>query len=198
MKPFANIDTQEELDALPTQFGATRNPTMLQLQPYGYRYLIEEEAIPDGYRVESYRYEDIDGTNARKVIVSKTNIVEENAQIEAEKARLEAERIAQEQAAYIADLQINAQRYIYENAFLLICDMLSGQTEHEKLPMETLSLILLGLRSQDKDKYEIIRDALSMINASLTRCDVKWWDVVKYRDIPEFVQGAQELLGLIQ
>lgn len=90
------------------------------------------------------------------------------------------------------------QRYVYENTFLLLCDQLSGQTNHAKLPMESLTLILLQVRQQDKNRYEIVRDALNMINSSLTRIDTKWWDVVQYRDIPSVVAGATQLMGLIQ
>lgn len=92
----------------------------------------------------------------------------------------------------------NMQSYIYEDTFLLICDQLSSSTNHIKLPMESLSMILLQIKAADKPKYENLRDGLSMLNASLTRENVRWWDTIVWHAEPEVVTGAIQLLNLMQ
>ena len=91
-----------------------------------------------------------------------------------------------------------SQQFVYENTFLLICDALTGQTSHAKLPMEQLSMILLQVKAMDKPKYENLRDALSMLNAALTRENVKWWDTCAWHPEVQAVAGAQQLMSLMQ
>jgi len=91
-----------------------------------------------------------------------------------------------------------SQQYVYENVFLMICDALTGQTSHAKLPMEQLSMILLQVKAVDKPKYENIRDALQMLNAALTRENVKWWDTCTWHSEPPAAAGAQQLMSLMQ
>ena len=59
-------------------------------------------------------------------------------------------------------------------------------------------MILLQVKAMDKPKYENLRDALSMLNAALTRENVKWWDTCAWHSEVQAVAGAQQLMSLMQ
>ena len=195
MKNFGKIGTSIQADerpAVPSQVGATFNfnsdPQNCEnwWKEQGWRRLTAEQTPAEGFRVGSSIVVDSGDGETATIEITQINIAEEQEQ-----------QAAEQQALYEADIVANASRYTYENAFLLLCDQLTQQSSHSKLPMEQLTVILAQLRTLDKDSYEKSRDILNVLNAALSRFDLKWWDVCQYRNVPILIQGAQQLLGLI-
>lgn len=105
-----------------------------------------------------------------------------------------ADRLEREAAE---DLERNFSRYMYQDAFLLVCDRIAGNTNHTKLPMETLTVAFLQIRASDKDQYEKLRDGLQVINAALTRYETVWWDNCTWNSHTGVVQQATSLFNSI-
>lgn len=184
---YGNIITQEITDTLPTSTGPNNwNASIEQLRAIGWREISIIDDPQEGYRITRQGVEDIDGINCRITVISSINIAEEQAQIQ-----------AHQQAAYEQDLVDNAPRYIYENAFLMLCDRLTNQTSHYKLTIEQITGILLQIKPADKDAYEDLRDFLYMLNSALIRYNVCWWDDCTWREVPALIQGAEQLISLL-
>ena len=105
-----------------------------------------------------------------------------------------AERIARQHAQ---DLALNAPKYTYQDTFLLVCDTLTGSTNHNKLPLDNLTIILLQVKAVDKAKYENLRDGLSMLNTGLNRYSVAWWDTCSWESNTNIVSAATNLFNLM-
>ena len=183
---YGNITTQEITDNLPTSTGPNNfNASIEQLRQIGWREIsvIDEK---EGYRITKQGVEDIDGIYCRITVTDSINLAEEQAQQQ-----------AQQQATYEQDLIANAQRYVYENAFLMLCDQLTVQTTHNKLTIEAITLILLQIKATNRDLYEDLRDFVNMVNSALIRFDVLWWDSCTWREVPTIIQGAQQLINLL-
>lgn len=104
------------------------------------------------------------------------------------------DRLDQEAAE---DLVANAEQYTYQNVFLLICDALSGNTDHSKLSLDQLTGLLLPLRTSDPADYGVKRDALSLVNSKLIRFNTLWWDSCEWCADGGIVAQAQALYNQI-
>ena len=140
-----------------------------------------------GFRVTAYVPEDIDGMTCNMKIVSTVNLADEQAQ-----------QAAAQQAAYVADLTNNAKRYTLENAYLMLCDQVMQRTTHEKMAAESMAVAIITIKKQDAVVGAKLETAFGFVNQALSYYDSKWWDRVQYRDVPELVAGAQQMLGLMQ
>jgi hypothetical protein len=107
-----------------------------------------------------------------------------------------AEAQAQAQA-YAADLVANRKRYVYENAFILLCDMLSGQTTHTKLDEDVFPVAMATLKAQNESAFDNATDMFTFLDSRLSKlAGPNWWDTCVYRDVPELVTPAQTLIGM--
>ena len=166
MKPFCNLNTQAEYDGLPVVLGPTVSPTTAQLEAAGYRVLYSEEQPQEGYRAAAWRYEDIDGHMARKVIVPpQINIAEEQAAEEA--ARIEAER----------QRQLNKPLALRqaENRFMLMCKWISGAPAPVKLGFDELDTIIKAIPDQLTAAAAAI-ELLAIDSQGKREGGLTWWD----------------------
>jgi hypothetical protein len=103
---------------------------------------------------------------------------------------------------YAADLMANAPRYVLENQYIILCDVLRqalGQAATRgKLSFEELPTMMMMLKAGSKDTYEKLRDAMDMINSALIRYDVKWWDSAVWHPQPELTEASAKILELAQ
>lgn len=103
---------------------------------------------------------------------------------------------------YALDLSRNGGRYVLENQYLILCDILRqalGQEPiQEKLGFDELPVMMLQLKSGSEASYEKMRDAMQMLNMALIRYDVKWWDDCVWHTQPELVESVNQILGMVQ
>lgn len=79
---YCNLKTQTE-EALPRKLAegvfVDDNKLTTEHKNYGYRQILTTDDPAPGYRVTQWGYADIDGTNARKIILLSVNIADEEA-----------------------------------------------------------------------------------------------------------------------
>jgi hypothetical protein len=113
-------------------------------------------------------------------------------------AQLDAEAVAADSAKQSADFAANAERYSYGNAFLLLCDTVTGGKDHAKLSFEVLPSVLLSIKSASREQYEDLRDAFDLINsACFKKFGLDWWDSVTWIEHPAIIDAAQKILAAI-
>lgn len=105
------------------------------------------------------------------------------------------DRIARQHAQ---DITNNASKYIYQDTFLLVCDMLISSTNHTKLPLEQITTLMLAIKPVDKPKYENFRDGMSMLNTGLNRYSTYWWDACVWEPDTNIVAQATALFNAMQ
>lgn len=101
---------------------------------------------------------------------------------------------ADAKAAYLADIATNAKYYALQNAYLMLCGSITGR--REKMDGEAMAATVAATISADEKQGETLQRALAFLNDALSYYDTRWWDKVQYRDVPELVAAAQQLLAL--
>lgn len=156
---YANIKTGEIVDSLPkvieTEIGTTHNPTIEIAATIGWRCIVAIPEPPEGYKVNGWTFDDLDGINCNLVISDMENIAEEN-------------------------LKVNGDRWLLENRYIACCDQLRtvlGQTPNRiKLGFAELVPMMAQLKAVSSLGYSDLRDNMDMLNMALIRYDTKWWD----------------------
>ena len=93
------------------------------------------------------------------------------------------------------DIAANFNRYVLEDAYLLLCNTLRGDTSN--LPITATEFIsnMALLRTSNHERYEKIRDAFDFVKSQVDPEDVTWIRSVQYRNDAALVTAAQTLLG---
>ena len=87
----------------------------------------------------------------------------------------------------------------YQNAFLLVCDLVAQRNTHEKLSFEELPMYLKAIKSADRDQYDALRDALMTLNMALIKkAGSDWWDSCAWDDTPASVALAASILQVLK
>jgi hypothetical protein len=106
-----------------------------------------------------------------------------------------AEKLAAEAAAAAAaDIAANGERYVAENEYILLCDLL-GQCPgaHVKLGMGALQTLMVSLISTAPARENALFQYLMGLQIALQRFGgVGWWDACAWHDQPAIVNAAGE------
>ena len=177
---YIHTDNPQTVTALPNNWRGVenwgRNATPREILAAGFRPYTHAEA-PAGERIVTSHIEH-DGTHAWQVIDATVNV--------------EAEQAAAAQAAFMAD----AERLAYSNAFLLLCDRLTGGKDHRKLSFEELPGVLLAIKAANREAYEDARDAFDLINsACFKKFGIDWWDRAEWTEHPAVINAAGQILA---
>jgi hypothetical protein len=103
-----------------------------------------------------------------------------------------ADKQAAEAAA--ADLLANGERYVAEDEYILLCDML-GQCPgaHVKLGLGALQTLMVGMLSTAPARENALFQYLMGLQVALQRLGgVGWWDSCAWHDQAAIVNAAQE------
>lgn len=92
------------------------------------------------------------------------------------------------------DYTANAKYYSLQNAYLLLCLQVTGV--RQKLGGEQQAMIVRSAQIANQAQGDSLNQAFVFLTLALGYYDQKWWDVVEYRDVPELVQGAVDILAL--
>lgn len=182
--PHRNIHTQET--QIPSRIGPTAGVTWENssqvLRDIGWRIEPPIPPVPDGFVRVSIRLVEGDGELGAWEVRDRPT-----SEIEAEQ--------------YAADLTANGARYVLENQYLILCDVLRqalGQTATQrKLGFEELPGMMLAVKAANHAAYEKLRDAMDMINSALIRYDVRWWDAAAWHPQPELTEQSNAILGMV-
>lgn len=92
----------------------------------------------------------------------------------------------------------NSGVYAYQNAFLMICDTLSGTNTHEKLSFEAIPVYLKPLKASNREQFDALKDALSTINMALVeKAGTKWWTTCVWTEHPTVISNATVILNTL-
>lgn len=199
---WANLDGQHDIalpvlpqpcpDPIGPIFGT---PDATQTANYywrnGWRKILTNSTPDEGYRAIGYSVVELDYATCNVFITGQTNIALEAAQIALEQANAA-------QVAYLADLEANATRYAYENAYIMLCDTLRGDQQHTLIDGLDFAQRIMALKVSNLADYEKMRDAFNFIKSQLDPIDLQWGKTAKYRDVPSLVAAAQQMIGLLQ
>lgn len=154
------------------------NPSLDDLIAMGRR--IYEPSAQAG--IIASHWED-DGRTMRQVV--------DSAKSEAE---LAAEQAAEMQAAAIADLQANGERYVAENEYILLCDFIAGTPgAHTKLGLGALQDSLVAIIATAPARQNALFQYLMGLQVALQRLGgIGWWDACTWRDQSAIVNAACE------
>ena len=199
---WANLDGQHGIalpqlpQPCPSEVGPIfGTPNASQTASYywrnGWRKIVTNATPDDGYRATGYSVVELDYATCNTLITGQTNIALEAAEI----AQAQA---AAAQAAYIADLQANASRYAYENAYIMLCDTLRGDQQHTLIDGLEFAQRIMALKTASPADYDKMRDAFNFIKSQLDPIDLQWGKTAQYRDVPSLVAAAQQMIGLLQ
>ena len=177
---YIHIDNPQLVIALPAHLpnreNWAANATTEQILAAGYRPY-EPATPPDGERITASHIE-YDAWKAWQVIDATANLADEAA------------------AAAAADFAANAERYSYNNAFLLLCDLVRGTSDHARLTFEELPGALLAIKAAHREQYEDLRDAFDLINSACNKkFGLDWWDRCEWIDHPAIIAAAQQILA---
>jgi len=160
----------------------TYPPTEEQKRAAGWRDVPEQPPLEAGYTRVSSTFGEGDGVTGAWECVDRLT------------SEIEAER-------YGADLAANGERYVLENQYILLCDVLRqalGQAPNQqKLGFDVLPVMMLTLKAVNKDAYEKFRDAMDMLNSALIRYDVRWWDGAVWHAQPELTEATNAIMGMV-
>jgi hypothetical protein len=112
---------------------------------------------------------------------------------EAEEAA-EAAATAAEAAAATADLEVNGERYVAENEYILLCDML-GQCPgaHVKLGLGALQTLLVDMLATAPARESALFQYLMGLQIALQRLGgLGWWDNCTWHNQEALANAAQE------
>jgi hypothetical protein len=144
----------------------------------GWRY---EKAAAHGERYKSSTWAD-DGENYTESTTDHS---------EQEWADMQAAEAA---SAAAADLAENGERYVAENEYILLCDLL-GQCPgaHVKLGMGALQTLMISMVSTAPARENALFQYLMGLQIALQRMGgVGWWDMCTWHDQPAIVNAAGE------
>jgi hypothetical protein len=97
-------------------------------------------------------------------------------------------------AAVAADIAVNGERYVAENEYILLCDLL-GQCpgKHVKLGMGALQTLMISMVSTAPARENALFQYLMGLQIALQRFGgVGWWDACAWHDHPAIVNAAGE------
>jgi hypothetical protein len=180
MTPIINI-TNGQRATMPCAIWGNRslNETLdEQALADGWRY---EKAAAHGERYKASTWAD-DGENYTEATTDYT---------EQEWADKQATEAA---AAAAADIAVNGERYVAENEYILLCDLL-GQCPgaHVKLGMGALQTLMVSLISTAPARENALFQYLMGLQIALQRMGgVGWWDACAWHDHPAIVNAAGE------
>jgi hypothetical protein len=107
---------------------------------------------------------------------------------------LAAQEAARQTEAEAADLAANGERYVAEDEYILLCDML-GQCpgSHAKLGLGALQTLMVGMLSTAPARENALFQYLMGLQVALQRLGgVGWWDNCTWHDQAAIVNAAQE------
>jgi hypothetical protein len=144
----------------------------------GWRY---EKAAAHGARYKASKWSD-DGVNYTESTIEYTE------------QEWEEKQAADAAAAVAADIAVNGERYVAENEYILLCDLLGQcQGEHVKLGMGALQTLMVSLISTAPARENALFQYLMGLQIALQRMGgVGWWDECSWHDQPAIVNAAGE------
>jgi hypothetical protein len=90
------------------------------------------------------------------------------------------------------------ERFVLENQYILLCDYLSGGTNHAVLGMANLQQYLIDISTTEPQKEIVLFQYLVALQVELQRVGgMLWWDSCKWHDEPWAVQAATENFGAL-
>lgn len=131
-----------------------------------------------------------DSVRSHAECVALLKLPKEQRKVDGGKLRAKtAEELASE------DVTANLGIYAYQNAFLMLCDNVRGDSSHVKLPFETLPGLLKAIRKGgDKSRFEDLRDSFNTINQALIKkAGVNWWDSCVWHTDATVIATAQSI-----
>jgi hypothetical protein len=180
MTPIINVTTNQRATMPCSIWGNRSLNEVLDAQALddGWRY---EKAAAHGERYKASTWAD-DGVNYTE---STTDHSEQDW------ADMQAADAAD---AAAADLAANGERYVAENEYILLCDLL-GQCpgKHVKLGMGALQTLMVSLISTVPARENALFQYLMGLQIALQRLGgVGWWDMCTWHDQPVIVNAAEE------
>jgi len=175
--PQLVIDTDRDPPQIANRENWWRNASEAEKLSAGFRPFDGYAVAPAGERIVASHIEH-DDARAWRVIDATANLADEAA------------------AAAAADFAANSERYSYGNAFLLLCDLVRGKTDHARLTFEELPGALLAIKAAHREQYEDLRDAFDLINSAANKkFGLDWWDRCEWIDHPAIIAAAQQILA---
>lgn len=169
-----NIHTQSR--EVPNRIGGTYNPTVEMLRTEGWREEPELPPIADGYERGPVTYVEGDGVTAQAVYQD----------------TLIADRLAAEAAANKA---ANLDRWILENAFLMVCQQYFGTLE-KRGTKELLGKAFELVETNTKAAMTAFGVVIGLDKELVRAAGDRWWDSCVWHDDPDAVAGARAYLGV--
>jgi hypothetical protein len=187
MTPIYNVMTEQRATMPCAIWGSRSLNEVLDAQAIkdGWRYL---KAAPRGEKYKASKWAD-DGVNYTESTSDYTE--KELSDMQAAAAAAAKDAAA---AAAAADIAANGERYVAENEYILLCDLL-GQCpgKHVKLGMGALQTLMISMVSTAPARENAMFQYLMGLQIALQRFGgVGWWDTCEWHDQPDIVNAAGE------
>lgn len=107
---------------------------------------------------------------------------------------LDAQAVQAATDAAMADLQANGERWVAENEYILLCDMLANTSgAHVKLGLGDIQTLMVAMMSVAPQREAALFQYLMGLQVALQRfAGVGWWDTCAWHDQPVIVNAAGE------
>jgi hypothetical protein len=107
---------------------------------------------------------------------------------------LDAQAVQATTDAATADLQANGERWVAENEYILLCDMLANtEGAHIKLGLGAIQTLMVAMMSVAPQREAALFQYLMGLQVALQRfAGVGWWDTCAWHDNPVVVNAAGE------
>lgn len=150
-----------------------------------------EHVIADGWR--EYVPSVLPNIKSSTWVDTGTMYVESNV-VQYTQEELDALSAEQQAAAVAADLQVNGERYVAENEYILLCDAIAGTPgAHVKLGLGALQTALVGIITTAPARQNAIFQYLMGLQIALQRLGgVHWWDTCVWHDQQAIADAATE------
>jgi hypothetical protein len=153
--------------------------------------VLDEQAIKDGWRYEKAAPH---GEQYKASTWADDGVNYTETTTDFSKQEWEAKLSDDAAAAAESDIAANGERYVAENEYILLCDLL-GQCPgaHVKLGMGALQTLMVSLISTAPARENALFQYLMGLQIALQRMGgVGWWDMCEWHDQPAIVNAAGE------
>jgi len=165
---------------MPGAYSSLSNPKLHDLTQFGWR-----EYVPSGEaNIKTSHWTD-DGRTMRQIV----DAVWTQAEIDAQAADAAAAQAAEYKAA-------NLERWILENAFILMCQQYFG-TPEKRGTKELLAKAFELMDTEDEKRAMMAFGVVIGLDKELVRtAGDRWWDSCEWHDNPDAIAGARKYLGV--
>jgi hypothetical protein len=153
--------------------------------------VLDAQALADGWRYEKAA---VHGARYKASTWADDGVNYTETTTDFSKQEWEAKLSDDAAAAAESDIAANGERYVAENEYILLCDLL-GQCPgaHVKLGMGALQTLMVSLISTAPARENALFQYLMGLQIALQRMGgVGWWDMCTWHDQPAIVNAAGE------